>query len=112
MVSVNSSDSATDCGTTSTLTLRKAVSIDMPDSIQISSRSSASGNARRIDSCRFEIAFFRNSIGACRPSQAAPTHMPILIGNDFSICEITNTYSTAAMKNTTGVTRRKNRNVT
>ena len=67
MVSVNSSDSATDWVTISTLTLRNAASIDMPDSMQISSRSSASGKARLIESWRFEIAFFRNSIGACKP---------------------------------------------
>jgi hypothetical protein len=67
VVSVNSSDSATDCVTISVLTLRNAVSIDMPDSIQISKRSSASGNARLIESWRLEIAFFKNSIGACKP---------------------------------------------
>ena len=38
-------------------------------------------------------------------------HMPTLIGNDFCICEITNTYSTAATNSTIGVTRRKNRKV-
>ena len=67
MVSVNSSDSAIDWVTISAATLRNAVSIDMPDSMQIRSRSSASGKARLIESWRFEIAFFRNSIGACRP---------------------------------------------
>ena len=40
-------------------TLRNAASIDMPDSTQISSRSSASGKARRIDSWRFWILFLR-----------------------------------------------------
>ena len=39
-------------------------------------------------------------------------HMPILTGTDFSMCEITKTYSTAARKSTIGVTSRKNRNVT
>ena len=67
MVSVNSSDSATDWVTISVETLRNATSIDMPDSMQISSRSSASGNARLIESWRLVIAFFRNSIGACNP---------------------------------------------
>ena len=38
--------------------------------------------------------------------------MPTFIGNDFSICEITKTYSTDAMNSTMGVTSRKNRNVT
>jgi len=67
VVSVNSSESATDWVTISVETLRKATSIDMPDSMQISRRSSASGNARLIESWRFEIAFFKNSIGACNP---------------------------------------------
>jgi len=59
VVNVNSSESATDCDTISVLTLRKATSIDMRDSMQISSRSSASGNARLIESWRFEMAFFQ-----------------------------------------------------
>ena len=67
MVRMNSSDSATDWVTISPLTLRNAVSIDMPDSMQISNRSSASGKARLIESWRFVIAFFKNSIGACKP---------------------------------------------
>ena len=57
MVSVNSSDSAIDWPTISTATLRNATSIDMPDSMQISSKSSASGNARLIESWRLEMAF-------------------------------------------------------
>ena len=36
----------------------------MPDSTQISSRSSASGKARRIESWRFAIRFFRNRHGS------------------------------------------------
>ena len=38
-------------------------------------------------------------------------HMPNLTGIDFSMCEITKTYSTAAMKSRIGVTSRKNRKV-
>ena len=52
MVSVSSSASATDCEPISSLTFLNAASIDMPDSTQISSRSSVSGKARLIDSCR------------------------------------------------------------
>src|SRR5918994_4196224 len=62
VVSVNSSASGTDCVPISWLTLRNAASIDMPDSTQISSRSSASGKARRIDNCRRAMRFLRKQI--------------------------------------------------
>ena len=64
MVSVSSSASATDCEPISSLTLLNAASIDMPDSTQISSRSSASGKARLIESWRLAMRFFRNRYGS------------------------------------------------
>ena len=68
MVSVSSSASATDCEPISSLTLLNAASIDMPDSTQISSRSSVSGKARLIESWRRWILFFRNISGRCMPT--------------------------------------------
>ena len=38
-------------------------------------------------------------------------HMPILIGVEYSMCEITNTYRIDARNITIGVTSRKNRKV-
>ena len=49
MVNVSSSAMGTDCMPISWLTLRPACSSDMPDSTQISKRSSVSGKACRID---------------------------------------------------------------
>ena len=49
------------------LTLRKACSIDMPDSTQISSKSMASGKARRMETWRLPVASFRNNSGALMP---------------------------------------------
>src|SRR4051794_14203063 len=63
VASVNSSASGTDCTPISWLTLRKACSIDMPDSTQIR-RSMASGKDLRIDVWRLLIVFFRKSSGA------------------------------------------------
>ena len=81
MHSVNSSDSATDWVTISPETLRNAVSIDMPDSMQINSRSSASGKARLIESCRLLMAFLRNAISKRQLSirRAFPDSLDLLL---------------------------------
>ena len=67
MVSVSSSASGIDCEPISWLTLRNAASIDMPDSTQISSRSSASGKARLIDSWRLCDLVLQEQLGSCMP---------------------------------------------
>ncbi|MNT11525.1 hypothetical protein D3C72_1464120 [compost metagenome] len=53
MVSTISSASSVDWVAISSATRRMAASIEMPDSTQISMRSSASGQARRIECWRF-----------------------------------------------------------
>src|SRR5262249_25216202 len=64
---VSSSASGIDCEPISCATFLKAASIDMPDSTQIRSRSSASGNARLIDSWRFWILFLMKRRGRYTP---------------------------------------------
>ena len=68
MVSVSSSVSGMDWVPISSATRLKPTSIDMPDSTQISSRSSASGNARLIESWRRVILFLRNKTGRYMPT--------------------------------------------
>ena len=62
--SANSSASSADCEPISDATRVKALSIDMPDSTQISIRSSASGKARMIDCWRRAFMLLTNMSGA------------------------------------------------
>ena len=68
VVRVSSSASGTDCDPISLLTLRNAVSIDMPDLTQMRRRSRASGHALVMDALRFEITLDRKTSGAFTPA--------------------------------------------
>ena len=64
VVKLSSSASSSDWLATSLETLPKAASTDMPDCTQMSSMSSASGNAILIDCWRFWIRFSMKMLGA------------------------------------------------
>jgi hypothetical protein len=62
----------TDCAPISWLTLRNACSIDMPDSTQISSRSSASGKARRSIAAAWSSCSGQHDFRRLMPTSTAP----------------------------------------
>ena len=73
----------------SALTRRKASSIDIPDSAQMSKRSSASGKARLIDCLRFSIWFLSRISGSLRPTNVEATTSSMFVVSD---CFITSRY--------------------
>ncbi|MCY1313540.1 hypothetical protein D9M70_640710 [compost metagenome] len=64
MVSTNSSASSGEAMAISSATRLKATSMEMPDSTQIKRRSSASGQARRMECCRLAMALATKMFGA------------------------------------------------
>src|SRR3954463_610786 len=93
VVSISSSARAGDWVPTSWLTRRKDCSMDRPDSTQISIRSSASGQARRIDNCRFVVRFLRNSSGDFTPRKPDATTIMTRQTGDNPRSATTNRYN-------------------